>query len=751
MGAVQAGDGDALAGADVLIGIGASAGHRDGLGDRVAVDAAADGVVRVEEIGGGRQTIVDLGDRAGQADRGLGDEGVEHALTGAGGRGRTIGGAILLVVVSEVAVIVAGSRVMRRRVGAPDLPGLAGARVEDRRADIVVEETGVDRDIAGDGDRSVERDRARTSVEGQVIDRGRAGGSLPGDVGSRERHPVGALGAEFDADDALGGGEGDSSVGSGRHQGEGAAVRPREDRVEGVGGVEVEDRTGREGHGAGREDVTGAELIRRASVDGDGLGLEIDDAGHLGRAARLILDGKRAGHRDEGREGAVDERVRRDVAAGGGDGKGIGTAQVAIEDDGTAAGGDRTVGAVDAEVSGVSDAIEDASEVQPKLVGRGRDVAAEQDGRGEEAERGVAGTGVVEIDHEVDGSGGLQVDVGRSKGVAQGGDADLGDAGGRQAGDGASGPVDDLDGGRIEQPGAVLAGGGRGADGEAVAEDDLRGGGLDEAAVAGHGGAGVEAAVSYERTVREVAEEDDAALLAGGEGAGFDHAVMVDCGGGELISRAGGEENATTVGADGAAVVDHGLQGAAFDREADEAAHVQGDAVAGAEEHLAAIGGEDAVVDDLRGEQGDDAAAAVADRGEAAVVGDDARAGSVEYVITYEEIVVADRERGSDQAADVDLRAGVEEDTVGIDQEDITVGGERAADHGSLGARHAVEHDGRSIRLPELHRVAGADREALPVDDRLGGGLVDGHRRPLGRDRRRARGDIGSGRQIRCR
>ena len=603
------------------------------------------------------------------------------------------------------------------------------------------------------------------AVDRQVLELARGGSRHPGDADGEDFRPaaVGLLELKL-ADRRRDVREGDVTAVRAEEAGVGRSVRTRQ-RDRDALRVKVHDGVGRNDQVAGGETERtagdGAEFaligliggIGTDVVEGDRVGGEIDrrDVAHL--AAGLVAEREVTEGLLKAVEGAVDGGAHADRARARVEDEVVRAADVAVEEDvasvrgqraGDARGADRRV---DVDVAGIVGRPEDAAEIQSEVIAAGSDVAAQLDDRGEQREDRIAGARVVEGDLQVDLVGRLEGDVAAVERRGQGADADHRSAGGGQADDGTD-PAggDDLDEERVEEPGAGGALRGRGGHGEVIAERDARGGGLDEAAVAGHGGAGVEAAVGDERTVLEIAEEDDAALLAGREGAGFDHAVVVDRGGSEFVRGARGQQDPAAVGADGAAVVDHGLEGAAFDREADEAAQVQGDAVAGADEHLAAVGGEHAFVDDLRGEQGDDAAAAVADRGEAAVVRDDARAGSIEDVITREEIVVADRERGGDEAADVDLRAGGEEDAVGIDQEDVAVGGERAADDGSFGARHAVEHDGGGVGLLEMHRVAGTDGEALPVDDRLGGGLVDGHRRPLGRDRRRARGHAGSGR-----
>ena len=378
---------------------------------------------------------------------------------------------------------------------------------------------------------------------------------------------------------------------------------------------------------------------------------------------------------------------------------------------------------------------------------RGRDVAAEEDGRGEEAQRRVPRAGVIEVDQEVDGRGGLEVDVAGGQGVAEGGDADLGKAGRRQARDGADGTSDDLDGGRVEEPGpeGALRGGGR--DREIRAEVHLRRGRLDEAAVAAGGGAGVQTPVGHERASFEVTEQDDASLLPGRERAGLDHPVVIDGRRGELVGRPGGEEDAAAVGPDGAAVVDLRRERAAFDGDPDQAAEIQGHAVGGDEGHLAPVGLQRAFVDDLCGQHRDDAALSVAHRHDPAMVRDDPRARAIKHIVSRQEIGVPHRQRGGDQAADLDLRAGAEDDPVGIDQEDAAVGRKRTLDRRGGVPDDAVEGDGGGGGLDEAHALAGRDVETGPVDHRAGAGLVDGQAVAGGADGGLTAPQVGTGRK----
>ncbi len=76
---------------------------------------------------------------------------------------------------------------------------------------------------------------------------------------------------------------------------------------------------------------------------------------------------------------------------------------------------------------------------------------------------------------------------------------------------------------------------------------------------------------------------------------------------------------------------------------------------------------------------------------------------------------------------DIDLRAGREHHARRVDQEDLAVGAQRAEDGRGTVADDAVQRNGRGAGLHELHGLAGADVEALPVEHGLVAGLVDHH------------------------
>ena len=118
---------------------------------------------------------------------------------------------------------------------------------------------------------------------------------------------------------------------------------------------------------------------------------------------------------------------------------------------------------------------------------------------------------------------------------------------------------------------------------------------------------------------------------------------------------------------------------------------------------------------------------AVTDGGDVALINDRVAAGALEGVMAGHEVGGTHAERRGHEAADIHLAGRREQHPVRVDQEDLAVGRDRALDDRHVGTEHAVERDGAGARLDEVHRVALAHREALPVDRQPVRGLVDGH------------------------
>ncbi|MNY41199.1 hypothetical protein D3C86_1759920 [compost metagenome] len=91
------------------------------------------------------------------------------------------------------------------------------------------------------------------------------------------------------------------------------------------------------------------------------------------------------------------------------------------------------------------------------------------------------------------------------------------------------------------------------------------------------------------------------------------------------------------------------------------------------------------------------------------------------------EVLVADIQLGGHQAADFDLCVGPEQQAIGIDEKHLTIGLQGAVDDRCIPARHTIERHGRGSRLHERDLMAVVDIEALPIENRFGRGLRDGH------------------------
>ena len=341
----------------------------------------------------------------------------------------------------------------------------------------------------------------------------------------------------------------------------------------------------------------------------------------------------------------------------------------------------------------------------------------------------------------------MQVDVPVDQGGLEDGHAQLRDAGRRHAGGGAVGTSDDLQDGGVEQPAARAARRCRRRDEDVGREGEVGGRGLDETAVAALRRRGVQGAADMQAVLGHAGQEEDFALLAGGQGLGFEDTLVRDAQGGEVAGGLGSQQDLAAGGLDGPAVADQRVDRGFLDGEGDRAADVQRDLAAGAEEDGATGGGEIAFVDDLRGDHGDDAAPAVGHGDDVALVADTGLASTREDVVAGKEVRVGQGEGRRHEAADVDSGRGREQDAVGVEQEDLAVGREVALEDRGIGADDAVEGDGGGRGLDEADGLAGGDVEAPPLDDGPGGGLGDGHPRGGGGDGRLTGGDAAAGRQ----
>ena len=142
------------------------------------------------------------------------------------------------------------------------------------------------------------------------------------------------------------------------------------------------------------------------------------------------------------------------------------------------------------------------------------------------------------------------------------------------------------------------------------------------------------------------------------------------------------------------------------------------DTLARREHDLAAGRGDHAVVLDRRRDEIDRPARVGVDRARVHHLAGVAGVGETE--LAGEEILVRHVQARSDEAGGVDQRARADRHAVGIDQEHATIREQLSEQGRVLGPGDAVEHRARRARLHEARDFVGADREALPVDDRAG-------------------------------
>ena len=225
----------------------------------------------------------------------------------------------------------------------------------------------------------------------------------------------------------------------------------------------------------------------------------------------------------------------------------------------------------------------------------------------------------------------------------------------------------------------------------------------------------------------------------------------------DFAGGGGGKDDAT--GGDLTGLFDLSLEGLAIgaderrrdafakrERNQAVAGEVHGERLARSEHGGTEISHEGAGITDMRGHEG--AQAGVGDR-ERAFVDDGGGKirGRRELELTAgEEGILIEVERGGDQARGVDGRAFAEEDPVGVDEDDATVGRDRAKNLGWSDADDFVRSDGRRGRLVEADALTLRDGEAVPLDERAVRRLVNRDAgRALAGHRGGAAGDVGAG------
>ena len=208
------------------------------------------------------------------------------------------------------------------------------------------------------------------------------------------------------------------------------------------------------------------------------------------------------------------------------------------------------------------------------------------------------------------------------------------------------------------------------------------------------------------------------------DGASLDHAGIVDHTGYQTVSAAGSEQHLAAVGAEQTAVGCKCIYCVFGYGEAEQlvTAEIEGHTAASSEGYGTAGRGDSAGVGHGGAQQRYIAAGCGIER---AGVANPGGAGAGEAVVAGGQIGVGDIEGGGDQAADVDLRARPEDQAVGVDEVNLTVGLELTEDAAAIDIADSVDRECGGGGLIEVHRLCGTHVEGGPVKREALGRLVD--------------------------
>ena len=268
--------------------------------------------------------------------------------------------------------------------------------------------------------------------------------------------------------------------------------------------------------------------------------------------------------------------------------------------------------------------------------------------------------------------------------------------------------------GRIDQPGTGCTVAGRGADVGAVGNLDAGGGSFNKTAIAATCAPlrrRVQRAADIDGAGRHAAEQRNAAAVIVHR-ARFDRAGVVDHARHQRILGAGRHDDDAAVGLNHAAVLDQRGEHALIDFHVDQivAAKRQRRRAARAQCHAAEPGRDDALVADVLAQQCD-----ITGRVDRALVDDTGAAVAAEAARAAIQAGVIDLQRGGDQAADIDVRAGAKQDAVRVDQIDLTIGVEVTENLRAIDVGDAVDRDRARIRLDEIDRFWRGNIKTFPV------------------------------------
>ena len=211
------------------------------------------------------------------------------------------------------------------------------------------------------------------------------------------------------------------------------------------------------------------------------------------------------------------------------------------------------------------------------------------------------------------------------------------------------------------------------------------------------------------------------------EGGGTDDAVLIDRRAREHFARRRRHKDKASVCLDETFVRDRLFQCrlGGDDLDLSVAAKVECDRFARGEDCRALLRDDDALVDDVLAEEGDEPAVL---GGERCLVDDlSVVLCADEVVASRHEVRVRDVHGGGDDRARIDLCARGEVDARRVDEEDAPVRLQLSEDLGRVAAEDTVQEGRLCVRLEDAHALARCDVEALPVDDSVLRVLMDRH------------------------
>ena len=209
---------------------------------------------------------------------------------------------------------------------------------------------------------------------------------------------------------------------------------------------------------------------------------------------------------------------------------------------------------------------------------------------------------------------------------------------------------------------------------------------------------------------------------------GFHRATVFHHAADQAVHRLRADDDQAARGLYGQAVVHQGLNLAGRDAQAGQAVvavELQVKGFASGHGHGAHVRDDGTLVAHLRGEQGDVAAQcglelAFVDHAGGAVV-------ALKPVFARHEVGIANAMCGRDQTAHIDARIFAKKHARRVGEDDLAVGRDLAKDLAGVVAEHTVERDAAGTGLYKLHLGVFAHIEALPIDGRAVGALLDEH------------------------